>query len=49
MAAQNQVRVREIEVDGSGATARLGPGQKATLERLDGDWLIETLDFSGAR
>ncbi|MGI9111111.1 MAG: hypothetical protein ACR2GT_02740 [Gaiellaceae bacterium] len=49
VAAQNQVRVREVEVDGSAATARLGPGQVATLERIEGDWLIETLDFSGAR
>jgi len=49
VAAQNQVHVREVDVYGSEATAGLGPGQLATLERIEGDWLIETLDFSGAR
>ena len=47
--AQRQVRVREVVVDGSEATARLGPGQVATLERIDGEWLIVRLDFRGAR
>lgn len=49
VAAQSQVRVAEVTVDGSEATARLGPGQTASLERIDGTWLIETLDFAAAR
>lgn len=49
VAAQSQVRVRGVEVDGSEASARLGPGQLAMLARTDGRWVIETLDFRGAR
>ena len=45
---QNQVEVRSAEVDGDSATAQLGPGQVATLEQIDGDWLIAKLDFTGA-
>ncbi len=45
---QSRVRVQSVEVDGDRSTARLGPGQLATLERVDGDWLIAKLDFSGA-
>ena len=37
-----------VEVDGTRATAALGPGQVASLARIDGEWLIEKLDFSGA-
>ncbi len=45
---QGEVPVRSIEVDGERATAQLGPGQVASLRRIDGDWLIERLDFHGA-
>lgn len=45
---QSKVRVRSVEVDGDYATAQLGPGQVATLEQIDGDWLVAKLDFSGA-
>ena len=45
---QRDVPVRSVDVDGERATARLGPGQVARLRRVDGDWLIERLDFRGA-
>jgi len=48
IALQSRVRVSSVEVDGDEATAQLGPGQVATLEQIDGEWLIAKLDFSGA-
>jgi hypothetical protein len=45
---QRRVRVGEVALDGDRATARLGPGQTAELRRIDGAWLIDTIDFSGA-
>jgi hypothetical protein len=45
---QRRVRVGEVSLDGDRATARLGPGQSAELRRVDGAWLIDAIDFSGA-
>lgn len=45
---QRDVPVGSVEIDGELATADLGPGQVATLRRIEGEWLIERLDFSGA-
>lgn len=45
---QDQVRVRSAQVEGDRATARLGPGQTASLRKIGDEWLIERLDFSGA-
>ncbi|MDQ3067156.1 MAG: hypothetical protein M3R12_08425 [Actinomycetota bacterium] len=45
---QRRVRVLDVAVDGENATARLGPGQTASLRRVDDSWLIDELDFSGA-
>lgn len=43
---QRQVRARSVVVEGDRARAQLGPGQVATLRRIEGDWLIDELDFS---
>jgi len=45
---QSRVRVRSVEAEEDRATAQLGPGQVAKLQRIEGDWLIDELDFSGA-
>jgi hypothetical protein len=43
---QRKVRVRSVEVEEDRARAQLGPGQVAVLRRIEGDWLIDELDFS---
>lgn len=45
---QRDVSVNSVEIDGDTAKAALGAGQVATLRRVDGDWLVERLDFRGA-